>query len=114
MRSYETVYERESDLESVYTALASLLGCQPTEVAILSSATAAWQAVVYGLAWQWRPGDRLLTSVAEYGRWRGLGSGAGRRIGGGGAEDCMTVIASVGCLWTGPSPSLEPPAQVHP
>lgn len=23
--------------------------------------------VVYGLAWQWQPGDRLLTSVAEYG-----------------------------------------------
>lgn len=50
-----------------YEALAALLNCRPDEIAIVSSATAAWQQVVYGLAWQWKPGDRLLTSVAEYG-----------------------------------------------
>lgn len=33
----------------------------------MSSATAAWQQVVYGLAWGWRRGDRVLISVAEYG-----------------------------------------------
>lgn len=50
---------------------------------MLTSATAAWQQVLYGLAWGWRPGDRLLTSVHEYGsnaiallqlaRWGGTG-----------------------------------------
>lgn len=33
----------------------------------MSSATAAWQQVVYGLAWAWRRGDRVLVTVAEYG-----------------------------------------------
>ena len=50
-----------------YTALAKLLNCDGEEIAVLSSATVAWQAVVYGLAWGWGTGDRLLTSVAEYG-----------------------------------------------
>ena len=34
---------------------------------MLTSATAAWQQVVYGLARSWRRGDRLLTSLSEYG-----------------------------------------------
>eukprot|EP00887_Chlorella_sp_A99_P004639 scaffold4.g4639.t1 len=64
---YEACDEAAAALERPYTALASLLNCDANEIAIVSSATAAWQQVVYGLAWQWRPGDRLLTSVAEYG-----------------------------------------------
>ncbi|KAL4425946.1 hypothetical protein ABPG75_009962 [Micractinium tetrahymenae] len=64
---YETFFAAEAELRRPYTALAALLGCHEDELAILSSATAAWQQVVYGLAWTWRPGDRVLTSVAEYG-----------------------------------------------
>jgi cysteine desulfurase / selenocysteine lyase len=64
---YEAVEHRAADLHRPYSALARLLGCHPDEVAILSSATAAWQAVVYGLAWGWRPGDRILTAPSEYG-----------------------------------------------
>ncbi|KAL4418819.1 hypothetical protein ABPG77_008704 [Micractinium sp. CCAP 211/92] len=64
---YETASAAEAELRRPYTALAALLNCQEDEVAIVSSATAAWQQVVYGLAWTWRPGDRVLASVAEYG-----------------------------------------------
>lgn len=64
---YETFDASAAALERPYTVLAALLNCQPQEVAILTSATEAWQHVVYGLAWGWRRGDRVLTSVHEYG-----------------------------------------------
>ena len=54
-------------MQRPYTTLARLLNCQADEIAIVPSATVAWQQVVYGLAWEWKTGDRLLTSVAEYG-----------------------------------------------
>lgn len=34
---------------------------------MVTSATEAWQQVVYGLAAAWRPGDVVLTSLCEYG-----------------------------------------------
>lgn len=64
---YETFDAEAEALRCPYTALAALLNCRPDEIAIVSSATAAWQQVVYGLAWGWRRGDRVLVSVAEYG-----------------------------------------------
>ena len=64
--SYEAAGQRGLALGLAHAALAELLNCNREEVAVLSSATAAWQAV-YGLAWGWRRGDRLVTSVAEYG-----------------------------------------------
>lgn len=64
---YEAVDASGSALRRPYTALAALLNCEPHELAVVTSATAAWQQVVYGLAWTWRPGDRVLTCVAEYG-----------------------------------------------
>lgn len=64
---YETFDASAELLQRPYTALASLLGCSDDEIAVLPSATHAWQQVVYGLAWGWRPGDRVLTSVHEYG-----------------------------------------------
>jgi len=72
--SYETFDASTTDLERPYTALASLINCSPDEIAIVTSATEAWQQVIYGLAAstttdkkKWRPGDRLLTSLCEYG-----------------------------------------------
>lgn len=50
-----------------YLALANLLNCDSEEIAILSSCTAAWQQIISGLAWTWKPGDRIITSVSEYG-----------------------------------------------
>lgn len=68
LRSYEAFDHEREALARPYSAIASLLNCEPSEIAVVTSATAAWQQVVYGLAWLWRPGDRLLTSMAEYGR----------------------------------------------
>lgn len=67
LRRYEAFEQSVEHLQAPYVALAKLLNCQASELAVLTSATTAWQQVVYGLAWQWKPGDRLLTSVAEYG-----------------------------------------------
>lgn len=64
---YETFDASAEELRRPYTALAALLNCRPEELAVVCSATAAWQQIVYGLAWGWKPGDRLLTSVHEYG-----------------------------------------------
>lgn len=64
---YETFDAASEDLERPYTALASLLNCSPDEIAIVTSATEAWQQVIYGLASNWAPGDRILTSLCEYG-----------------------------------------------
>ncbi|CAD7702548.1 unnamed protein product [Ostreobium quekettii] len=58
--------EAERDaVERPYGALARLLNCDEEEIAVVQSATSAWQQVVFGMDFQ--PGDRILTSVAEYG-----------------------------------------------
>ncbi len=67
MRRYEAAAAAAPELTDVYAALAELLHCAPGDLAVLSSATAAWQAAVGGLAWGWRVGDRLLTFPTEYG-----------------------------------------------
>jgi hypothetical protein len=53
-------------LEQPYTALAQLLNCDAACIAVVNSATAAWQRIFLGLP-LWQPGSRILTSVAEYG-----------------------------------------------
>lgn len=64
---YETAKLRESDLRTPYDELGRLLNCDPSEIAIVTSATEAWLQAIYGLAWTWKPGDRILTSLSEYG-----------------------------------------------
>ena len=55
-------------LRRPYAALAALLNCSAGEIAVVSSATAAWQQVTYGLAWRWRKRDRVIAgSSGEYG-----------------------------------------------
>ena len=64
---YETAKLRETDLFAPYDELGRLLNCDPSEIAIVTSATEAWLQAIYGLAWTWNPGDRILTSLSEYG-----------------------------------------------
>ncbi len=51
---------------AVYASVASLLGAAPTEIALVENATRAWDMVAYSLGASFRPGDRILTSGAEY------------------------------------------------
>ncbi len=51
-------------LNQVYELVAGLISASATEIAILESATAAWCQAFYAL--EFRRGDRILTSQAEY------------------------------------------------
>ena len=62
---YEAAREAHDRIESVYGHLAELLRCSPKEIAIVENATRAWDMAFYAIPF--RPGDRILTSMAEYG-----------------------------------------------
>ncbi|MFN8026498.1 MAG: aminotransferase class V-fold PLP-dependent enzyme [Acidimicrobiia bacterium] len=51
---------------AVYASVAQLIGASPGEIALVESATRAWDMACYSLASTFRPGDRILTSVSEY------------------------------------------------
>jgi selenocysteine lyase/cysteine desulfurase len=61
---YEAADARADQLESVYGSLARLLGCSTGEVAVVDSATRAWDMAFY--AFRFEEGDRVLTTHAEY------------------------------------------------
>lgn len=61
---YETKAERGDQLEAVYASVARLVGAEPDEIAISENATVAWQWAFY--AQSFKPGDRILTTTAEY------------------------------------------------
>lgn len=61
---YEAHDEAAAELAAAYASVARLLGAQPDEIAFVENATRAWDMAFYGLAF--RPGDVILTSVAEY------------------------------------------------
>ena len=65
MGGYEAREAREQQAEAVYGSLASLVGAHQSEIALMSSATMAWDMVVYSL--KHRKGDRILTTTTEYG-----------------------------------------------
>lgn len=62
---YEAAAEAAAPLAAVYGTLARLVGGHPGEIALVESATRAWQLAFY--AHRFQPGDTILTSVAEYG-----------------------------------------------
>ncbi len=63
---YETVAEYAADLdEGLYQSAARLLNCAPGEIAFVENATRAWDMAFYSLRFE--PGDRILTTVSEYG-----------------------------------------------
>jgi selenocysteine lyase/cysteine desulfurase len=52
--------------QRVYESVATLLGASPHEIALVENATRAWDMVAYSLGTSFAPGDRVLTSQAEY------------------------------------------------
>lgn len=61
---YEIVDERADQLASVYTSACALFGGEPGNWAFVESATRAWNAAFSALRFE--PGDRVLTTKAEY------------------------------------------------
>ncbi len=62
---YEAEDEAHEQLEALYTSIGRLINAAPSEIAVVENATRAWDMAVYGIPFA--AGDRILTSVAEYG-----------------------------------------------
>jgi len=62
---YETAERQAATLARFYEAAAALLHCDADEIAFAENATRAWDMAFYGFRFQ--PGDRILTTLAEYG-----------------------------------------------
>jgi selenocysteine lyase/cysteine desulfurase len=62
---YAAQAEKADELDVIYGAVARLINAEPDEIAVVENATAAWCQAFYSLEFQ--PGDRILTSEAEYG-----------------------------------------------
>jgi len=61
---YEAAAAAAGRLDAVYASVARLLGAGRDDIALTDNATRSWQAVFYALPFG--PGDRILTSRAEY------------------------------------------------
>jgi len=62
---YEAAAEAAEALERPYSAAGGLLNCQSSEIAVVESATRAWQMAFSSVSLN--AGDRVLTSSTEYG-----------------------------------------------
>ncbi len=62
---YEVMEKQAGALENFYTAAAKLLNCNSEEIAFVDSATRGWSMAFY--AFDFQPGDRILTGSTEYG-----------------------------------------------
>ncbi len=63
---YEAEDAAREKLNGTYTSIARMLNCKTSEIALSESATVSWNSVFYGVAQTFKPGDRILTSRAEY------------------------------------------------
>ena len=62
---YEALDRIADRVEATYAGMAGLLGAGRAEIALFDNSTHAWNAAFYAIPF--RPGDRILTSRAEYG-----------------------------------------------
>ena len=62
---YETRSLRNADIEGFYKSVGLLLNAKPKEIAFVENATRAWDMVFYALPLG--PGDKILTTISEYG-----------------------------------------------
>jgi len=62
---YEAEDEAGERIEAVYAAIGRLINAAPDEIAIVENATRAWDMAFYAMPFE--AGDRILTSVSEYG-----------------------------------------------
>ena len=62
---YEAEDEAMGRIERVYASIGRLITAEPGEIAIVENATRAWDMAFYAIPFS--PGDRILTSVSEYG-----------------------------------------------
>ncbi|MCH9672089.1 MAG: aminotransferase class V-fold PLP-dependent enzyme [Gammaproteobacteria bacterium] len=63
---YEAAVNAEADIANTYDAAARMLGCQSSEIALVESATVAWNRCFLALTQSCAPGDRILTGRTEY------------------------------------------------
>ena len=61
---YATADERANDLDATYHAAGRLIGAPAESIAVVGSATLAWDQAFYGLRLE--PGDRIITTTTEY------------------------------------------------
>lgn len=61
---YAAADQARDRLDRVYRSVSALVNADPDEIALVENATVAWQMAFYALAW--KPGDRVLTTQAEY------------------------------------------------
>ncbi|NKQ35819.1 MAG: aminotransferase class V-fold PLP-dependent enzyme [Chloroflexi bacterium] len=61
---YETAVAEQDALDNFYRAAAQLLHCASDEIAFTENATRAWDMAFY--SFKFAPGDKIITSLAEY------------------------------------------------
>jgi len=62
---YETEALYSKSLDRIYSSASQLLNCSADEIAFVENATRAWQLSFYSLKFKF--GDKILTTMAEYG-----------------------------------------------